>query len=134
MRVRIPELQYHATSADRVEAVRGVGLRLPTQESDVATHRFRIPSISTADEPKNAAIYHPMGTVFVLRVQPWATYMRPSRARKGESLEDTVNRWLDEAATDGFDGVYVGKGLQSTVGNQTINPKALAVVGVWVPL
>ena len=48
---------------------------------------------------------------------------------RGESLIDAVNRWGQEAIDKGAAGFWM-EGWQSTVGNQTYNPKALEVVRV----
>jgi len=128
---RIPRVQYHATRPENVEMVRRHGLLLPG-DVRVDTHRYEIPSISTADDPKNACAYHPSGVVVVLKVRRGAKYIARSMAsvRRGENLEDAVNRWLREASEHGASGVYVGSGLQSTIGNQTLDPSVLEIVDI----
>lgn len=127
----IPKTQYHATRPENVELVRKRGLLLPA-EVRVETHRYEIPSISTADTPKNACIYYPGGILVVVKVKKGAEYINRSLGsmRKGENLEQAVNRWLQEAYDQGADGVYVGEGLQSTVGNQTLDPSVLEIVEI----
>jgi hypothetical protein len=127
----MPKTQYHATRPENIDMIRSRGLLLPGQVC-VDTHRYDVPSISTADTPENARVYHPGGVVVVLRVQKWSKYLTRSlrSMRRGENLEEAVNRWLAEAEEVGATGVYVGQGLQSTVGNQTLAPDALEVVGV----
>jgi hypothetical protein len=49
--------------------------------------------------------------------------------RRGESLQEAVDRWLQEVQQVGADG-FMMEGWQSTVGNQTINPRALEVIRV----
>lgn len=127
----IPSTQYHATSWDRVDSIMRKGLLPPRGEQDVSTLVHAIPTISTADKPTDASIYHPNGALLELRVSSSAKYIkRSSRSmRRGERLIDSVNRWVREAIAKGFDGVYV-EGWQSTVGNQTINPDVLGVVRI----
>lgn len=127
----IPNTQFHATRPENVELINKRGLLLPG-EVRVETHRYDIPSISTANTPKYACAYHPRGVVVVVRVKKTAKYINRSlrNLRKGENLEQAVNRWLEEAYSEGAAGVYVGEGLQSTVGNQTIDPSVLENVDV----
>lgn len=127
----IPAIQYHATKMENVELVRSRGLLLPGQVN-VQTHQYDVPSISTTDTEENARVYYPSGVVVVLKVRRGMKYLNRSMRsiKRGENLEQAVNRWLEEAVEAGADGVYVGAGLQSTVGNQTINPDALEVVDV----
>ena len=126
----IPKIQYHATKPENVQMVRERGLLLPGQVK-VQTHRYAIPSISTADSPKDARVYYPSGVLVVLRVRRGRKYLtRTMRSmRRGENLEEAVDRWLEEAEARGAAGIHV-PGLQSTVGNQTIDPDALEVVEV----
>ena len=111
--------------------IRSRGLLLPGQVR-VETHRYNIPSISTADTPEDARVYYPDGVVVVLRVLKGQKYLTRSlrSMKRGENLEESVNRWLEEAAEAGATGIYVGEGLQSTVGNQTLVLDALEVVGI----
>ena len=44
--------------------------------------------------------------------------------RKGENLEQAVNRWILEAVEKGASGIEV-EGLQSTVGNQILDLDAI---------
>jgi len=127
----IHEIQYHATDAKNVDTIREWGILLPTSVR-VQTHRYKIPSISSADSRENACIYYPGGVVVVLRVKKRARYINRSlrNMRRGENLEDAVNRWLLEAREEGASGVYVGDGLQSTVGNQTLNPRVLKLLDI----
>ena len=127
----IPTTQYHATSWDRVETILKKGLQLPRSEEDVSTFMHEMPTISTADRPEDAQVYHPSGALLELRVSPSAKYLKRSsrNMRRGERLIDSVNRWVREAVEKGADGVYV-EGWQSTVGNQTINSDVLEVVRV----
>jgi hypothetical protein len=127
----IPKTQYHATRPGNVNMIRSRGLLLPGQVR-VETHRYNIPSISTADTPEDARVYHPDGVVVVLRVLKGQKYLTRSlrSMKRGENLEESVNRWLEEAAEAGATGIYVGEGLQSTVGNQTLVLDALEVVGI----
>jgi hypothetical protein len=46
--------------------------------------------------------------------------------RKGENLADAVDRWVRGASEKGYDAIYVD-GMQSTVGNQILNPNILTV-------
>jgi len=98
----------------------------------VETHRYEIPSISTVDNPEDARVYHPSGIVLILRVHPGSKYLTRSirSMKRGENLEEAVNRWLREAQEHGATGIYVGKGLQSAVGNQTLTSEALEIVGI----
>lgn len=127
----IPKTQYHATRPENVDMIRSRGLLLPGQVR-VDTHRYEIASVSTADTPENARVYYPDGVVVVLRVRKGSKYLsRNLRSmRRSENLEEAVNRWLAEAEEAGATGIYVGQGLQSTVGNQTLIPDSLEVVGV----
>lgn len=128
---RIPTIQYHATRPENVEMVRQRGLLLPG-DVRVDTHRYEVPSISTADDPENACVYHPSGVLVSLKVRRGAKYIYRSMSsvRRGENLEEAVNRWLRDAIEQGATGIYVGPGLQSTVGNQTLDASALEVVDV----
>lgn len=131
----LPRTQYHSTSPDRLESILERGLQLPLRSEDVATHRYRTPTISTADEPQYASAYNPSGVLLKLRVKPGSKFIKRSirSMRRGENLEDAVNRWIDEAAAKSYDGIYVGRGLQSTVGNQILNPSILSVIEVLDP-
>jgi len=123
--------QYHATTWESVPSILKNGLRLPTGSGSVATHRYETPSISTANDPASAQVYHPHGALLKIKILPGAKYIKrefPRSSRKGENLEQSINRWLQEAQGLGADGVEVN--LQSTIGNQTINPKVLQVVEV----
>jgi len=126
----IPRTQYHATRPENIDLIRSRGLLLPG-EVRVETHRYEIPSISTVDNLEDARVYHPSGMVLVLRVRPGFKYLTRSirSMKRGENLEGAVNRWLREAQERGATGIYVGKGLQSSVGNQTLIPEALEIVG-----
>lgn len=132
MAERISRIQWHATTHDRLPFISRDGLLFPKQPSDVRTHRFAIPSISTANSWEDAAPYAPNGVLFEVRLEPGSKYITRSirSTRHGETLEDSVSRWLREARERGADGVFV-RGLQNTVGNQTINPEALRVVRVY---
>lgn len=131
-RVKMPKFQFHATALENVPSIERHGLRLPGVV-EVATHRYAIPTISTADDEENARCYHPSGALIVLRVRPGAVYLEPSSRdlrRRHESLEDTVERLIEAAWRKHADGVRMPKGYQSSVGNQTLNPDVLEVVGV----
>lgn len=129
--MEMPLVQYHATTLAAGERILKEGLKLPP-DVPVATHRFRIPTVSTTDEPHFACSYHPDGALVTFMVQGDARYLNRTirNIRKGENLEAAVNRWLEEARDAGASGIYVGKGLQSTAGNQTLVPRALEVVNV----
>lgn len=124
-------VQYHTTSPDRLQSIKRSGLKLPKRASDVSTHRYTTPSISTADDAQNASAYHPSGLLLTLSVKPGAKYLKRSirMMRKGEHLEKSVNRWLKEVKEKGADGFWM-EGMQSTVGNQTINPKVLIITDI----
>ena len=124
-------IQYHATSWDRVPSILAKGLLPPRTPRDVATNVHAIPSISTTNDPKDAQVYHPQGALLELRVKPGAKYLKrsPRDMHKGENLQESVNRWLAETQAKGADGFWI-EGWQSTVGNQTLNPRALEVVRV----
>jgi hypothetical protein len=129
-----PRLQYHSTKTEA--AARQIlrdGLRLPTETAHVATHRYKTPSVSTTDAPEFAAVYHPSGFVIEFTVTTGARYLKRGlqSMRRGESLEAAVDRWLLDAAKVGAVGVYVGEGLQSSVGNQTLDPRILVPVRMF---
>lgn len=126
----MPKTQYHATSWDRVPEILSSGLQLPNSGS-MSTHMYRIPSISTASKPQDASVYHPHGALLEVKVRPGAKYLKRSirGMQKGENLEQSVNRWLEEVREAKADGFHVVD-MQSTVGNQTINPRVLEVVQV----
>ena len=130
----INRIQYHATSWDRIPSILRKGLRLPRTKRDVATFVHGIPSISTADRPEDAMIYHPGGALLKLRVKPGYKYLKrtPRMMRRGEFLVDAVDRWAKEVIAKGAAGFWV-EGWQSTVGNQTYDPSALEVVCVIDP-
>jgi len=128
---RIPKIQYHATSKDRVASIMKKGLSLPRGKRDVSTHWYGVPTISTADKAEYAQVYHPSGVLLKIQVLPGAKYLNRSirSMKKGENLEQSVDRWIKEAKAAKADGVRV-EGMQSTIGNQTINPRVLKVIGV----
>ena len=123
--------QYHATSWDRVPSILRKGLQPPRGSQDIATNGHAIPTISTANDPDSARVYHPHGALLEFRVRSGAKYLKRSNrdVRRGESLQEAVDRWLQEAKDKGADGFWV-EGWQSTIGNQTIEPKALEFVRV----
>jgi len=126
----IPRFQYHATTCDRANRIARTGIALRRQPGEVRTYAHsEIGTISTAN---TAELARPYGEcVIELRVKKGAKYLNrsyPRSSRKGETLEQTVNRWIYEALSRGFDGVYVGQGIQGTVGNQTLNPSVLEFV------
>ena len=49
-------------------------------------------------------------------------------SRKGENLEQTMNRLIAHAQDKGHHVLDVGPGLQSTVGNQILDPSAIKSV------
>ncbi len=128
---RIPKTQYHATSWDRVPHILKHGMKLPRKgSSDARTFAHTIPSISTADRIEDARPYAPRGAVLELRVRPGFKYMASNlRGRRGESMLDLINRLVAQAKKKGLAGVYV-TAWQSTIGSQTIDPRALEVVRV----
>lgn len=126
-------IQYHATSWSRVPSILREGLRLPTAPGDVSTHRYKIPSISTSPKLDDVNLYG--GAILKLRVRPGSKYLKRSfrrHWRRGETLEDVINRWLREAKNKGYDGVELDA-WTSTVGHQTLQPEALEVMGVVNP-
>lgn len=128
----LPSPQYHATTKDSADLIFRSGFRLPIAAEDVATHRYLIPTISTTNHPGHARVYHPSGVVIVVEVSASAKFLRRSlrNMRRGENLEDAVNRWILEARNKGLAGVDVGEGLQSTVGNQHLYPWLLSPVDI----
>lgn len=127
----MPKFQYHSTSWDRVPSIMRKGLKPPRSSDDVSTMMHDIPTISTTDRPEDAKLYHPRGALLELRVNSGARYIERGRddRKSGESLLAMINRWTQEALDEGADGVWLEE-LQSTVGNQTINPRALDVVRI----
>ena len=128
---KMPRVQYHGTSWDRVPHILRKGLLLPRGKQDASTFVHDLPSISTTDKPEDAQFYHPRGALLEVRVKPGFKYLKRTARmmRRGESLIDAVNRWGQEAIDKGAAGFWM-EGWQSTVGNQTYNPKALEVVRV----
>jgi len=124
----MPRYQYHATSWDRVPSIIQKGIQLPRGQKDVSTFMHDTPSVSTADKPEDAQVYHPQGALLKLSVKPGSKYLKrsPRAMRRGETLLDAVNRWSKEVLAKGADGFWMD-GWQSTVGNQTFNPKALVL-------
>ena len=128
---KMPRLQYHATSWDRVPSILRKGIQPPRGRQDVATNAHNVPSISTTDDPDNARVYHPHGALLELQVRSGAKYLvRSQRAmRRGENLQASVDRWLNECREARAAGFWI-EGGQSTVGNQTIDPTALKVLRI----
>jgi hypothetical protein len=128
---KMPRVQYHATSWDRVPRILQKGLQLPRGKQDASTFVHDLPSISTTDKPEDAQPYHPSGALLEVRVKPGFKYLKRTNRmmRRGESLIDAVNRWGQEVIDKGAAGFWM-EGWQSTVGNQTYNPNALEVVRV----
>ncbi len=125
------KLQYHSAPRERADSILKHGLRLPRNYNDVTTFQHSdIATVSTADEPQYATVYNPSGVLFTLAVDPSTKWLRRStkNTQKGELLIDAVDRWLREAYAGGYDAVYVDQGLQSTVGNQFLDPSKLKVI------
>jgi DNA topoisomerase IB len=131
---KMPRVQYHATPWDRVPSILRKGLQLPRGSGDVSTFMHGVPSISTADKPEDASIYFPHGALLELRVKPGFKYLKrsPRKMKRGESLVQAVDRWAGEVQAKGAVGFWM-EGWQSTVGNQTYDPRALEVVRVVNP-
>jgi len=130
----MPRIQYHSTPWVKIPSLLRKGLQLPRGPQDVSTLIHDIPSISTADSPENAKIYYPHGALLKILVNPGAKYLArsPRGMRRGEILIDSVNRWSRETLEKGADGFYMD-GWQSTVGNQTLNPKVLKIIEILNP-
>lgn len=126
---QMPEIQYHATSWEKIPSIIKKGLQLPRGEKDVATFMHEIPSISTADRPDYAQVYYPKGALLKLKTK--GKYLKRSvrQMKKGETLLDSVNRWSKEVLEKGADGFWA-EGMQSTVGNQTFNPNILEIIEI----
>jgi hypothetical protein len=128
----VPRTQYHGTTKARAERISRTGIQLPRGSQDVATFAHStIPSISTADEARWASSYG--DTLVELRVKRGAKYLKrsyPRSARKGETLQQAVSRWMEDAKAKGYDGVHVGPGIQGSAGNQTLNPRVLEFVRI----
>jgi len=125
------KFQFHATSRDRAEKILKEGFKLARDSKDIRTHNYKIKTISLADEFQYAEPYG--DTVIKVKIIKGAKFLKrsfPSSVRQGENLENAVNRWLKTAKDKDFDGVLVGKGIQSTVGNQILNPKILIPVSI----
>lgn len=108
-------------------------MRLPKKKSDILTHAYKIPSISTADDKDDAYMYYRQA-LFEIKILPSAIYLKKSNrdTKRGETLEQSMNRWLQEAVDKGTDGIYM-LDWKATIGNQTINSKALQVVRLVNP-
>ena len=122
-------VQYHSAPVERLDSILEKGLLPPRNSSDVTTFQHsEIPTISTTDSPENASVYNPSGVLFTLSVRPNTKWMRRStrNTRKSERLVDSVRRWVQEAQDKGYDAIHV-EGMQSTVGNQILNPDVLEV-------
>jgi hypothetical protein len=120
--------QYHGTTEDRLAAIEERGL---DRFAATVTMRHSMPAVFTADKPEIAALYGD-GTVLVLKVAPRARYLtrrQRTNMRRGENLLAAVERWIREASDRGYAGVYVPD-QQSGVGNITIDPSVLSVIGV----
>lgn len=127
---KMPSVQYHATSWDRVPKILEHGLKTPEDPKQISTHRFETPSISTTDDPKNARVYHPSGALLEVHVAGHAKYLYrdPQRhLKRGENVEQGMNRWLKEAKSGGYHGVRIADGFHSSVGHQHIDPSVLKV-------
>ena len=128
-KMRSPRIQYHSSPTNRLESILSKGLLLPRSSRDITTFQHSpISTISTADTFDYAAAYNPHGIVFKLTVKPSSRWIKRTirNMRRGENLIDAVSRWIKEAKTKNYDAIYI-EGMQSTVGNQILNPKILTV-------
>ena len=123
---------YHATTPESASEILRHGFRLPEKPEDVATHRFETPTISAANAPEHAAVYHPTtGHVLKITLHPDARILKRDlrqHGRRGENLEQTTNRLIGVAREKGHQVLDVGHGWQSTVGNQILDPSAIKSV------
>lgn len=126
-----PRIQYHSAPRSRLQSILEKGLQLPRSEKDVQTFQHsEIATISTSDEADYAAAYNPSGVLFTLAVSPQSKWLfRTARSqRKNENLLQAAQRWVAEAYAGGYDAVHVGEGIQSTLGNQILQPSILTII------
>ncbi len=123
--------QYHSTAWENVPSIERYGLRFPRSPKEVATMLHSVPTISTTDDPEDAMLYNPRGALIEVRVRSTSKYLKKSNRniRRGESFLDAANRWAQECLDKGKHGYFAG-GMQSTLGNQTVDPSALEFVRV----
>ena len=129
-------LQYHSTTEDVGRAIVAGGFRLPTLPEYAKTHRYEIPTLSVSDEPRWASSYYPQGVMLEITMDPRAKPLKRSHrrsTRRGENLEQSVNRWIRETEAKGRKWVHVGPGIQGTVGNQILDLSAIQSVRVIGP-
>lgn len=118
---KIPQVQYHSSPWENLDSILEKGLVVPKGKKDVTTHAYKVKTISTADNEKYAAVYNPNGALFKITLdRSKYKHVDLNKAwKKGETLEELINRLIKEYKSKGFDGIYVGQNYQSTVGNQT---------------